>query len=92
MRHLILETDCQVLANLWESRSSQRLEIDLMLVQMEALSWSFEDFSLCFVNQSCNKVVHDCAKMMNRECPVVEWLITQPGLRGVIGESNTPDI
>lgn len=90
VRRLIVETDCQVLLNLWGHRASQRSEIDPVLHQMEVLSWSFEDFVLIFINRSCNKVAHEFAKLVSRDYPVVEWRITPPVLRGIIADDCNP--
>lgn len=43
---LQLETDCQVLVNLWKRRSNQKSEIVPLLQMMEDLSRSIEGFSL----------------------------------------------
>lgn len=48
VQKLQMETDCQVLVNLWMNRSIQRSEIDQLLQQMEDLSRSFEVFHLNF--------------------------------------------
>jgi hypothetical protein len=73
--------------NLWENCSTQRSEVDLFLYQLADLSWSFDDFSLCFASRTCNRLAHECAKLVSRENPVVEWLITPPGLR-VIADAD----
>jgi ribonuclease HI len=81
VRNLIVETDCQILVKLWEKRSMQRSEVDPILHQMADLSRSFEGFSLCFISQICNRLAHECARLVNHEQPVVEWLITLQVLR-----------
>lgn len=81
MRKLIVEADCQVLLNLWENHTSQRLEVDPILFQMEELSWSFEVFRLCFAHRTYNRLAHECARIVSRDDPVEEWLIIPPGLR-----------
>ena len=84
VRKLLVETDCQVLVELWENRTTQRSEIDPVLFQMTELNWSFEYFSLCFVSRTCNILAHECARLVSRENPVGEWLITPPGLRDLV--------
>ena len=46
IRRVQLETDCQVLVNLWINRSHQKSEISPLIGQMEDLSRSFDDFKL----------------------------------------------
>jgi len=83
VRKLQLETDCQVLVNLWTNRTSQKSEINPILQQMEDLSRSFEAFDLVFINRKCNRFAHECARLVSRDNPVEEWLITPPGLRDI---------
>jgi hypothetical protein len=91
VRRLQLETDCQILVNLWEKRSRQKSEIDPFLQLMDDLSRSFEGFELLFVNRKCNKVAHECARLVSSISQVEEWLITPPGLRDIINNDCNPD-
>jgi hypothetical protein len=79
-----LETDCQVLVNLWNKRSTQKSEISPLIDQMEDLSRSFEGFSFHFISRTCNKLAHACAQMVSRNSQVVEWPITPPGFTDII--------
>jgi ribonuclease HI len=90
VRRLHLVTDCQVLVNLWLNRTNQKSEIAPLLQQMEDLSRSFEDFRFSFISRVCNKVAHECTRMVSRDNQVVEWLITPPGLRDVISTDCNP--
>lgn len=83
MQRLQLETDCQVLVNLWDKRSSQKSEIDPLLRKMEDLSRSFEGFSFRFISRKCNKLAHECDRFVSCNSQV-EWLIIPPGLRDII--------
>jgi hypothetical protein len=83
VQRLVLETDCQVLANLWEQQRYQS-EVGPILQQIEILSRSLYDFSLIFSSRSCNSLAHECAKLVSRSHPVEEWLVPPPGLRGII--------
>jgi len=86
VRKLLMETDCQVLVNLWENSAMQRSEIDRFMQEMAELSRSFEFFSLCFVTRKCNRLAHECAKLVSRGNPVDEWLLAPPGLRVIIDD------
>lgn len=86
IRQLQMETDCQVLVNLWFQRTSQKSEVDAYLRQMESLSRSFDDFNLCFISRACNKIAHECARRVSQDHQVEEWLITPPGLRDMLNE------
>ena len=79
-----METDCQVLVNLWENSAMQRSEIDPFMHQMAELSRSFEFFSLCFVTRKCNRLAHECAWLVFRDHQVEEWLLTPPGLGNIV--------
>ena len=79
-----METDRQVLVQLWNKRTTQRSEIDPILYQMSELSRSFDFFELCFTHRTCNRLAHECARLVSRENPMVEWLIILPVLRDII--------
>jgi ribonuclease HI len=87
---IILESDCQVLVSLWENHARQRSEIQPILLHMEELNRSFEDFSLCFVNRICNRLAHECAGLVSRENLVEEWLIIPPCLRATADADCNP--
>ena len=89
---LQLETDCQVLVNLWENRSSQKSEIAPLLRQMEEMSQSFEFFSLRFVSRDCNKLAHECARLVSTNSQVKEWHVAPPRLRDIINIDCNPDL
>ena len=84
IRRICLETDCQVLVNLWVNRSHQNSEISPLIGQLEDLSRSFENFSLCFISRTCNNLAHACARLVSHNSQVVEWPITPPGLTDII--------
>ena len=84
IRKLKLETDCQVLASLWASRTSQKSQIDSLLKEMDALSRSFKAFDLTFISRKCNRLAHECAWLVFRDHQVEEWLLTPPGLGNIV--------
>ena len=71
---LEIETDCQVLVKLWESRTSQRSEISPILSRLEDICRDFRDVRLSFVPRTCNQVAHICAQLASADNPLVEWL------------------
>ena len=83
---LQLETDCQVLINLWTNRTCQKSEINPILQQMEDLSQSFEALDLVLISQKCNRLAHECAHLVSCDNLVEEWLITPPGLRNILDD------
>lgn len=84
IRNLKMETDCQILVSLWKGRANQKSEVDSLLKEMEDLTRSFEAFELIFISRDCNRLAHECARLVSRDNQVVEWLITLPGLRGIV--------
>lgn len=90
VRRLLLETDCQVLVNLWMNRFNQRSEIYALLEKMEVLSRSFDAFSFCFIGRNCNKLAHACARLVSRDNQVAEWLLTPPGLADIRANDCNP--
>ena len=84
VRKLKMETDCQVLVRSWSERESQKSEIVSLLHQMDDLSRSFEAFDLMFIHRECNRLAHECARLVSDGHRVVEWLITPPGLRDIV--------
>jgi hypothetical protein len=84
VQRLQLETDCQVLINLWEKRQHQNSEVAPLLLQIEDLSRSLADFSFTFSSRSCNMLAHECAKLVSRSNLVEEWLVPPPSLWGII--------
>ena len=59
-------------------------EIAALLQQMEDLSLSFEAFDLMFIPRNCNRLAHECARLVSNEHQVVEWLVTPLGLRHIV--------
>jgi hypothetical protein len=72
---LLVETDCQVLVQLCNKQTTQRSEVDPTLYQMIELSRSFEFFELSFTHITCNRLTHECARLVSRGNPVDEWLV-----------------
>lgn len=84
VQRLQLETDCQVLVNLWEKRQHKISGVDPLLQQIEVLSRSLADFSFSYSSRTCNLLAHECAKLVSRNNQVEEWLVPPPGLWGII--------
>ena len=82
VQRLILETDCQVLVNLWKHPSRHNSEVGPLLQKIDDLSRGFVNFSFVFSSRTCNKLAHECAKLVSRDRSVEEWLVP-PALRGI---------
>ena len=70
-----------MLVNLWKHPSCHNAEVGPLLQQIDDLSRCFVDFSLVFSSRTCNKLAHECAKLVPRDRSV-EWLVP-PALRGI---------
>lgn len=68
-----LETDCQVLVQLWEKRYSQRSEIEPLLHRLDELSRSFVEYKLNFVSRNYNKRAHECPKLVSHKSITLWW-------------------
>ena len=79
MKRLEVETDCQVLVNLWENPSCQNSEVGPLLQQVYDRSWSFVDFTFVFSSRTLNKLAHKYAKLVSHT-NLEEWLVPPPGL------------
>lgn len=61
-RHIILETDSQMLGDLWGKPMYQRSEISSIINDIGEISGTCLSSELRFVSNICNRVVHTCAK------------------------------
>ena len=69
--------------NLWKHPSRHNSEVGPLLQQIDDLSRCFVDFSFVFSSRTCNKLAHECAKLVSRDRSVEEWLVPPPALRGI---------
>ena len=58
--------------------------MDALLKQMDGLSRCFEAFDFMFISRDCNRLAHECARLVSHENRVEEWLIIPPGLREIV--------
>jgi superfamily II RNA helicase len=74
-----------VLVNLWKHPSRHNSEVGPLLQQIDDLSRGFVDFSFVFSSRTCNKLAHECAKLVSRDRSAEEWLVPvpPPALRGI---------
>lgn len=86
LQRLQLETDCQVLLNLWKHPTRQNSEIGPLLQQIDDLSRGFVEFSFSYASRLRNKLAHECARLVSRSALVEEWQIPPPCLGGIIAE------
>jgi hypothetical protein len=61
-----------VLVNLWQNRRHQNPEVGPLLQHIDVLSRSLDEFSFFFSNRSCNRLAHECAKLVSRTHQVEE--------------------
>jgi hypothetical protein len=54
LHDVVMETNCKVFVDLWQSMTTNRSEISVILSDLEALSLAFSSFSLTFVNREAN--------------------------------------
>ena len=59
---VMMEVDCKVLVDAWDSRSGSRAVIAPILQEIEGLSSSFSSFVIQHVPRSSNTLAHLCAK------------------------------
>lgn len=68
---VIVETDCQELVALWNSRTNNRCAIISVLNQIHVLNQQCTHFVLAYVRREANMAAHDTAKfalLPNSEC------------------------
>ncbi|CAL4944430.1 unnamed protein product [Urochloa decumbens] len=75
---LILETDCEALIKLWNSKDLQRSEAAVIINEIKELSFSFNAFVFRFTSRLCNQVAHGCAKLVSATMTWGEWLLEAP--------------
>jgi hypothetical protein len=68
----------------------QNSEIGPILQQIQDLSRSFVEFSFVYSSRECNRLAHECAKLVSRNNLVEEWLEPPPGLRGIMEAECNP--
>jgi hypothetical protein len=62
VRRIVVETDSKLVADMWQSRSTNRLEIKPILCDVESRSLNFFSFSLVHVYHEANLTAHARAK------------------------------
>src|SRR4051812_36121599 len=79
LTHVIMETDCLEVVNLWNTRHNDRSVVVPLLLEIAELSTTFISFVIQHVSRSANVPTHLCVK---RACTLSEtesWLIETPG-------------
>jgi hypothetical protein len=69
-RKIAAETDCAEVVHLWDALNTQRSAFISILGDIMDSSRSFDDFSLLYLNRSCNRVAHDVRSRFQRS---IEW-------------------
>jgi ribonuclease HI len=67
-RKIVAETDCAEVVHLWNALNTQT--ISLILADIKDLSRSFDEFSLFYLNRSCNRLLMSVRSRFQRS---VEW-------------------
>ena len=75
---VIIESDCQVLVKLWDSRKTDRSEVASILKEVEEMSRVFSSFRFLFVPREANVAAHLCAKSATAARPRCAWINTVP--------------
>ena len=76
--HVIMETDCLEVVNLWNSRHNSRSIVAPILFDIGELASTFISFDIQHVNKAANVPAHLCAK---RACSLMvteSWLASEP--------------
>ena len=76
--HVIMETDCLEVVNLWKSSHFSRSIVTPILLDLRERASTFSSFTIVHVSRSANLPAHLCAK---RACTLMatdSWLETVP--------------
>ena len=61
-QHVMVETDCLEIVNLWNFRSNSRSVVAPILIEIGELATSFSSFVIQHVNRAANHPAHLCAR------------------------------
>ena len=76
--HVIMETDCLEVVNLWTSRHSNRSAVAPLLVEIGELAANFTSFRIQHVSRSANVPAHLCAKHACSLMVTESWTDVRP--------------
>jgi ribonuclease HI len=76
--NLRVETDSQMLVNLWKKRKNHRAEIIPILHEIEEISKVFSSFEISYVPRNANLAAHYCAKEASPCNPECMWIGREP--------------
>lgn len=76
--HVIMETDCLEVVNLWNSRHNSRSVVAPVLVEIGELASSFDSFCIQHVMRSANVPAHLCAKHASTLTVTESWTDDRP--------------
>jgi hypothetical protein len=76
--NLRVETDSQMLVNLWKKRKNHRAEIIPILHEIEEISKVFSSFEISYVPKNANLAAHYCAKEASPCNPECMWIGREP--------------
>ena len=76
--HVIVETDCLEVVNLWKSRHNSRSVVAFLFAEIGELAANFTFFCIQHVNKSANLPTHLCAKHACSLMVTESWTNTRP--------------
>ncbi|CAM0954444.1 unnamed protein product [Alopecurus aequalis] len=76
--HVVLETDCQSLIELWKTREKNRSEVLSVLNDIQDISKEFTSFSFTYIGRAANLVAHRLAKQTSVARPESTWVHQAP--------------
>uniref|UniRef100_A0A453DDS3 Uncharacterized protein n=1 Tax=Aegilops tauschii subsp. strangulata TaxID=200361 RepID=A0A453DDS3_AEGTS len=77
MRKVIVETNAQTVANMWNARCFDHSEIAATLHEIRKLCWNLEEFRLVFTTREANELAHLCAQQCSasrRRCLWINYI------------------
>jgi hypothetical protein len=76
--HVIMETDCLEVVNLWNTRHNSLSVVAPLLVEIGELASSFHSFDIQHVMRTANYPAHLCAKHASTPSVTESWLDETP--------------
>ena len=76
--HVIMESDCLEIVNLWNTRHNSLSVMAPLLLKIEELASSFSFFDVQHVNRSANVPAHLCAKHACTLMVTESWTGSRP--------------
>jgi ribonuclease HI len=78
LTHVVLETDCLEVVNLWKTRHNSRSIVAPILLEIGELATSFTSFEIQHVIRASNVPAHLCAKLASTLNVTESWMTETP--------------